>query len=122
MKILFGILFIFLGGCVIYQEIHKRINCKEFTKGKIVDFNEKVKIKKGREKISRYPIFEYLANDMTIRGNFNERSKMHPYELGDEVDIYYNSNNVEEFYIKGNNDSILFSIIIIGVAVLLLFA
>lgn len=119
---LIGAFIVLIGVLIIYQEINKRLKCKELTKGKIVDFNEKVKIKNGREKISRYPIFEYLANDMMVRGNFNERSKMHPYKLGDEVDIYYNKNNVEEFYIKGNSDSIFLSIIIIGMGLLVLFA
>lgn len=119
---LIGIFIVLIGVLIIYQEISKRIKCKELTKGKIVDFNEKVKKKNGREKIVRYPIFEYVANDMTVRGNFNESSKMHPYELSDEVEIYYNKNNVEEFYIKGNSDSIFFSIIILGMGLLLFFA
>ena len=119
---LIGIFVVLIGVLIIYQEISKRIKCKELTKGKIVDFNEKVKKKNGREKTVRYPIFEYVANDMTVRGNFNERSKMHPYELSDEVEIYYNKNNVEEFYIKGNSDSIFFSIIILGMGLLLFFA
>ena len=50
------------------------------------------------------------------------RSKTHPYELSDVVDIYYNKNKVDEFYIKGNGYSIVMGVIVLAFGLILLFA
>ena len=119
---LLGVFVVLIAGLIIYQEISKRLKCKEHAKGIVVDFREKVEKEKGREKIKKYPIFEYIANGTTVRGNFNEKSKIHPYELSDTVDIYYNKNKVDEFYIKGNADSIIVGIIVLAMGLLLILA
>ena len=119
---LIGIFILLLAGLILYQEIAKRFRCKEITTGTIVDFREKVKNKNGTKKIKKYPIFEYVANGTTVRGNFNEKSKIHPYKLSDTVDIYYNLNKIDEFYIKGNADSIWLGIIVLLMGLLLVLA
>lgn len=119
---LLGVFVVLIAGLIIYQEISKRLKCKEHAQGIVVDFREKVEKEKGREKIKKYPIFEYIANGTTVRGNFNEKSKIHPYELSDTVDIYYNKNKVDEFYIKGNADSIILGIIVLAMGLLLILA
>lgn len=121
-QIIFGALMILIGGSILYQEISKRFKCKELTKGTVVDFREKTKKENGREKIVKYPIFEYKANGTTVRANFNEKSKVHPYELLDVVDLYYNRNKLDEFYIKGNGTSIVMGVIVLAFGVILLFA
>ena len=119
---LIGVFIVLIAGLIIYQEISKRLKCKELTQGTVVDFREEVEKENGREKIKRYPIFEYVANGTTVRGNFNEKSKIHPYQLSDVADIYYNKNKVEEFYIKGNGDSIVLGVIVLAMGLLLLLA
>lgn len=121
-QIIFGAFMILIGGSILYQEISKRFKCKELTKGTVVDFREKTKKENGREKIVKYPIFEYEVNGDIVRGNFNERSKAHPYELSDVVDIYYNKNKAEEFYIKGNGTSIVMGVIVLAFGLLLFLA
>ena len=117
-----GLLVTLLGVYMLYQEILKRVKCKEITKGTVVDFYEKTKKENGREKIVRYPIFEYAANGIAVRNKYTTKSKMHPYELSDEVDIFYNVNNADEFYIKGNGDSFVLGTIVLIMGVLVLFA
>lgn len=121
-QIIFGAFMILIGGSILYQEISKRFKCKELTQGTVVDFREKTKKENGREKIVKYPIFEYEANGTTVRANFNERSKAHPYELSDVVELYYNRNKLDEFYIKGNGTSIVMGVIVLAFGLLLFFA
>lgn len=121
-QIIFGASMTLIGGFMLYQDFSKRIKCKELTQGTVVDFREKTKKENGREKIVRYPIFEYVANGTSIRANYNMRSKAHPYELSDVVDIYYNKNKTDEFYIKGNGDSIVLGVIVLGMGLLLFLA
>ena len=120
MQVLLGIFLTFISGTIIYQEISKRLKCKEITKGTVVDFFERTKIKKGREKIVRYPIFEYIANGNTVRKRYNIKSKIHPYQLSDEVNIHYNKNKEDEFYIKGDGDSLILGVIILIMGLMLL--
>lgn len=121
-QIIFGAFMVLIGVSILYQETSKRFKCKELTKGTVVDFREKTKKENGREKIVKYPIFEYVAKGTTVRANFNERSKAHPYELSDVVDLYYNCNKLDEFYIKGNASSIVLGMIVFLFGVLLIFA
>ncbi len=117
-----GLLVTLLGVYILYQEILKRIKCKEITKGMVVDFYEKTKKENGREKIVKYPIFEYTVNGVQVKSKYDTRSKMYPYQLYDEVDIFYNSKKADEFYIKGNGDSFVIGIIVLIMGVLVLFA
>lgn len=122
MSKILGALVTLLGVYIIYQELSKRVKCKETTKGTVVEFYEKTKKENGREKIVRYPIFEYTANGIQVKSRYNTRSKMHPYQLSDEVDIFYNANKADEFYIKGNGDSFVLGTIVLIMGVILLFA
>lgn len=118
-----GIFLAYVGGASLVAEIIKRIKCKEFTSGKVVDIIEKVKTKKNETKVFFYPIFEYIVDGNTYTEKFDVGSgrRNFKYSIGDEVEIHYIPGEPEKYYVKGNIEGIIGYIIILVCGLFFLF-
>ena len=120
---LIGIFLAYVGGASVIAETLKRVKCKEYTSGTVVEIIEKVKEKKGETKVYLYPVFEYVANGNTYTEKFDVGSgrKNFKYSVGDEVEIHYVPEEPEKYYVKGNADGFVGYAILLGMGLLLLF-
>ncbi|MBR3613615.1 MAG: DUF3592 domain-containing protein [Clostridia bacterium] len=120
---LLGIFFTYIGGASLLYEIFKRIKCKEYTSGKVVDIFEDVKTKKGKTKVFLYPIFEYIVDGNTYTEKFNVGTgkRNFKYAIGEEVEIYYIPTEPQKYYVKGNIEGIKGYALILIVGLVFLF-
>lgn len=75
----------------------------------------------GFTSISYVPQIEYKVGEQLVTAKGNGSSNASDHKVGDQVEILYNPNNVEEYIIKGDNSSNIGGIIwiVLGVIVLL---
>ena len=78
--------------CMVYPLYHKHV-CKEPATAKVIDIH-----KERRDGTwHSYPVFQYRANGQTIVIQHNVSPSS--YEIGDQVELLYNQNAPEQYYI-----------------------
>ena len=109
MKLKFGLIFIIGVGVILIivgiiamnQGSGLRKRCTEKTIGTVVEIVCKEQADYSRP--TYFPVIEYQAGDSTISQMSNSGEYPSKYKVGDQVEIYYNPNNVQEYIIKGDS-------------------
>ena len=103
--LLVGIVFIFAGIVAMNQGNSLEKRCTQETIGKVVEVicERSYNSNENEFTYTYYPVIEYQVGDRTI--SQKSRSGQYPpkYTVGEQVEIYYNPNNVEEYIIKGDS-------------------
>lgn len=69
------------------------IQGSEYTVGKVVGIETKIKIKKRSNKRIKFPIVEFSALGQTHTVVYKERKSFFDFEKGEEVGVYYRPEN-----------------------------
>jgi len=69
-----------------------------------------------------YPVFEYNVLRNTYVKQLNSGSRSCKYTIGQEVEINYNDGKPDEYYVKGNFETIQGGLIIMIVGIFVMFA
>lgn len=96
-----GVVFIVLGIVAINLGNGLKKRCTEKTIGTVVEIISREQIDDTNP--TYFPVIEYQVGDRTISQMSNSGDYPPKYEVGDQVEIYYNPNNVQEFIIKGDS-------------------
>lgn len=59
-----------------------------------------------------YPVIEYQAGDETVTGELGNASNPPAYSINEKVEILYNPANVHEFIVAGENQNIIWIILV----------
>ena len=101
-----GILFITVGIVTANQSKGLKRRCTEETIGTVVDLICEQDINRDTDSDSTtytyFPVIEYQAGDRTVSQKSNSGQYPAKYQVGDQVTICYNPDNVEEYIIKGD--------------------
>ena len=74
----------------------------------------------GGMRYTYYPIIEYQANGNTVKAELSSGSNPPAYSVNDKIDILYNPNKTDEFIVAGENQNIVWIILVsLGAASLL---
>ena len=127
--ILIGLLFVVIGIIFFVTGKAKAKRCTIDAIGTVVEIIEtRSRDSDGNYKYSYCPVVRYQAGDRTVTkesnissstgstldlGGISISSSKSKYNVNDKIEIMYNPDNVEEFLIKGDNDSNLLAIIFI---------
>ena len=98
-----GVIFIIVGIVAMHQGNSLKRRCTEQTIGTVVE-----NICHEDSTYTRptyFPVIEYQAGDRTISQMSKSGEYPSKYKEGDQVEIYYNPNNVQEYIIKGDSTS-----------------
>ena len=84
--------------CMLYPFYHKMV-CKISTTATVIDIREKWSRHSDgtRDHLVYYPVFQYRANGEMITIEHNVSPS--PYQVGDQVEMLYNANNPQQYYI-----------------------
>lgn len=94
---LFGLFWI-MRGIIIFKNMEKNKSvCTSKTSGKVIDIEEY----KGKM-IAYNPVFEYTVGDYKYVKEYTYGSNVIPYKIGQEVEIYYNPNKPDQYYVEGD--------------------
>lgn len=96
------------GVLMLHSTYIKGKACSAETDGIVIDYNRNYK--------HMYtPIVEYQVGDQMFTSGTNTRSNHRPFKKGESVSIYYNPKNPDEFYLKGYDLKVTYSLGVIFV-------
>ena len=119
--IAFGVFFIIVGIAVLLFQNNKKNKCTETTTATVVDLIRK---KTSSSHRTFAPVFEYNVNGQTVRVTSSYSTRHIKHNIEDKVELKYNPNNVNEFYVPGYNSKglgILFILAGLGVIGLMIY-
>ena len=103
--LLVGIIFIIFGIVTMNQVNDLKRRCTEETIGTVVEVicESDYSSTEDSYTYTYYPVIEYQVGERTI--SQKSRSGQYPpkYKVGEQVEIYYNPDNAEEYIIKGDS-------------------
>ena len=100
---LFGVVFFIIGIVVINNRKKKEINCISKTYGKVTDIvRHKNSTSHGGYSSSWHPVFEYNIGELKFIKESPYGASQSKYAIGQEIEICYNPENYNEYYIAGD--------------------
>ena len=114
--LLVGIVFIVVGVLVMIQGDSLKQRCTEQALGTVVEVICESSYSTIEETYTYtyYPVIEFQVGDRTISQKSSFGQDPPKYTVGQQVEIYYNPNNVEEYFIKGDSTPQYLGIVFIG--------
>ena len=98
-----GVIFVTAGIIVMKQGDSLKKRCTEETVGTVVELiRERDSDSTTDHTYTYFPVIEYKVGDQTISQKSRSGQNPPKYQVGQQVEIYYNPNNVEEYFIKGD--------------------
>ena len=116
--LLVGVIFLAVGTFLYFRNSYLVKNCTEEAVATVVDMREEYDSDENGMRYVYYPVIEYNVGSNTIKKSLDSGSNPPAYSINEKLTILYNPNKVEEFYIKGNIMSNIFSYVFIGLGVL----
>lgn len=100
---LFGIVFSILGIVMLKNKKKREKNCTAKTYGKVTDIikHENYDHHSGYSSCLWHPVFEYNIGELKFVKESFYGSSQPKYAIGQNVEVYYNPENYNEYYIKG---------------------
>lgn len=77
----------------------KQRSCTSKTYAKV----KELKVYERRRHHYWHPIFEYTVGELKVTNEYIYGSQPPKYKIGEQVEIYYNPKNHDEYYVVGNN-------------------
>ena len=100
--LLIGIIIFIVGIIMLFNHTSLDSNYNKLVHSTVIDIVEEEKYmeKDNKYKIYYYPIIEYQVGKKDVFVKFRESVSKDKYNIGDIVDIYYNSKKIDEFILK----------------------
>lgn len=123
-----GGIFFIIGLVLLNKFKSKRIKCTEKTYGKVTDIIKEISLNTDGRGYTYmwYPVFEYTIGELKFKKQSYYGGGQVKFAIGQEVEIYYNPENYNEFYVSGENTpktiGKIFSIIGIVLMILAVFS
>ena len=120
--IIIGIVAIGLGIFIMISGNRLAKVCTEETTGTVVGIlREDETDSEGYTSVTYSPQIEYKVGEQLVTAKGNSSSNASDYTIGEQIQIMYNPNNIEEYMIKGDRSSLLGGIIwiVLGTIILL---
>ena len=101
-----GSIFFIIGIVMLKNRRKKQINCTSKTYGKVKDIvrHENYNSNDGYTS-SWHPIFEYNIGELKFIKESSYGSSKSKYAIGQEIEVYYNPEDYNDYYIAGENTS-----------------
>lgn len=100
---LVGVIFFIIGIVMLNNRKKKEINCTSKTYGKVTDIvRHQSYDRDGGYSSSWHPIFEYNVGELKFIKESLYGSSQSKYAIGQDVEVYYNPEDYNEYYIVGD--------------------
>lgn len=100
---LVGFIFLIIGLVMLNNRKKKEINCTSMTYGKVTDIVRHQNYdNNGGYSSSWHPIFEYNIGELKFIKESPFGSFQSKYAIGQELEVYYNPEDYNEYYISGD--------------------
>lgn len=100
---LVGVVFLIIGIVMINNRKKKEINCTSMTYGKVTDIVRHENYDSdGGYSSSWHPVFEYNIGELKFIKESPYGSSQSKYAIGQDIEVYYNPEDYNEYYIAGD--------------------
>ena len=100
---LIGAIFLIIGIAMYYNNKRKKVNCTSSTYGKVTDIvRHQSYDRDGGYSSNWHPIFEYNVGELKFIKESPYGSSQSKYAIGQNVEVYFNPENYNEYYIAGD--------------------
>ena len=113
-----GIIFLGVGGFLLYQGMSLVKKCTEESTATVVDMKQELDTDSNGMNYLYYPIIEYDADGDTIRVTMSSGSSHPAYNINDKITILYNPSKTEQFIVKGDKSSNVMAIVFMTIGAL----
>jgi len=96
--LIFPIIFIGLGIWLLKQSKRRKNNLFIRTQGQVRDFARRLEHGSETQTYTTYPVIEFKAGEFTL---LKEHTTSRNYKIGDIVTVYYNPDNVNDYFLEG---------------------
>lgn len=123
--LLIAIMFLCMGIGMQNNRKKKLANCSSITMGKVIKIVKRSYDDVGIDKASAemfHPVFEYNVGNQKYVKESKFGTTSQKYEIGQEVEIHYNPDNCEQYYVDGDNTQRNLGIIFTVAGVMVLIA
>lgn len=106
--ILFGLLFLMLSTVIKNRILKKEKACTSQTKAVVTEVNREMNLSAGTDSYySWFPVFTYTVNgeEVVVRSIIGSEKKK--FDVGQEVELFYNPANVREYYVPQENELVV---------------
>ena len=110
--LLVGVILIGAGIFMYFRAAGLEKACTEETTATVVSMREDIDTSVDEIRYIYYPVVSYEANNKTIEKQLSSGSNNPEYRIGDTLQILYNPENIEEFIVKGENQNIIWIILV----------
>ena len=118
--IIVGIIFLGAGIFLFIKSDNLAKNCTKEAEAIVVEMDEELSTDSdGNTSFLYYPVIEYKAGDKEVKQKMDSGSSNPAYNIGDKLTILYNPNKIDEFIVKGEKSSKIFSYALIAVGALI---
>lgn len=101
--ILVGAIFLIIGIAMFNNRKKKERNCTLMTHGKVTDMvRRKSYNRDGEYTLSWYPVVEYNVGELKFTKESPYGSYQPKYTIGQDIEVYYNPEDYDEYYIAGD--------------------
>lgn len=101
--ILVGAIFLIIGIAMFNNRKKKERNCTLMTHGKVTDMvRRKSYDRDGEYTLSWYPVVEYNVGELKFTKESPYGSYQPKYTIGQDIEVYYNPEDNNEYYIAGD--------------------
>ena len=98
-----GFVFLTLGLLMLKNRKKKEINCTSMTFGKVTDIvRHQDYDSDGGYSSSWHPVFEYNVGELKFIKESPYGTSQSKYAIGQDVEVYYNPEDYNEYYIAGD--------------------
>ena len=102
--ILVGAIFLIIGIAMFNNRKKKERNCTLMTHGKVTDMvRRKSYNRDGEYTLSWYPVVEYNVGELKFTKESPYGSYQPKYTIGQDIEVYYNPEDYDEYYIAGDS-------------------
>lgn len=104
-----GLLFLGAGIFLFVKDRNMTRDCTAEAEATVVDMEAELSTES--DGFLYYPIIEYKAGETTVRERLSRGSGSPAYDVGDKITVLYNPDDADEFIVKGEKTSSVFSIV-----------
>jgi hypothetical protein len=124
---LVGVIFFVIGIVMFNNRKKKEISCTSKVYGKVIDIDRHQNYDAdGQYSSSWHPVFEYNIGELKFIKESPYGSSQSKYAIGQDVEIYYNPEDYNEYYVPEDNLpktlATIFSIVGIGAIIIAIFS
>lgn len=115
-----GVLLIICGFTWLKKIKGKKLICTSSCEGEIAGISKSIKSDEAGDTMMYSPVFNYNVEGVSYTKESTISSSRCKYNKGDKIMVFYNPQNPDQYYVKGNNSNIFMAVVVLFVGIVMI--